>query len=321
MAKVSEVARAALAAISSDSSYLLASQWVNERYADVAAHHKLRHLREVLPLVTAAAITTDTVTTTNGSRVVTGTSTAAAAWAPSIVGRYFRSRNAWYRVENFDAVALTLLLDKTYAEDSGSGQSYVIAERFVPLAKDVRWIGDPIIQGRTRTQLWRQSRTEFDINNPGRILEKSKQPWFWSEAGSGFNSDGEVVKLIEIYPPTEDAEIFYYLGWKTPAKLDLDSELPIEIDINQLKEGVLIDVMRDMMAKSAKANQIEQAALWRNEYRAQQTMWKDVRRTIAQSDNMAADDATFILETIGGVQTGGDVKTARDEVFIRGARP
>ena len=320
MAKVSEVARAALAAISSDSSYLLASQWVNERYADVAAHHKLRHLREVIPLVTAAAITTDTVTTTNGSRVVTGTSTAAAAWSPSIVGRYFRSANAWYKVVNFDGVALTLTIDKPYAEDSGSGLSYVIAERFVALAKDVRWVGDPIVQGRTRTQLWRQSRTEFDLNNPGRLLEKSKQPWFWSEAGSGFNSDGEVVKMIEIYPPTEDAELFYYLGWKTPPKLGLEQELPIELDINQLKEGVLIDVMRDMMAKSAKANQIEQAALWRNEYRAQQTMWKDTRRTVAMAD-AATDDSTFILETIGGAVAGGDVKTARDEVFIRGARP
>ena len=79
--------------------------------------------------------------------------------------------------------------------------------------------------------------------------------------------------------------------------------------------------MRDMMAKAAKANQIEAAALWRNEYRAQQTMWKDTRRTVALADNSAADDASFILESIGGVQTGGDVKTARDEVFIRGARP
>ena len=319
MAKVSEVARAALAAISSDSSYLLASQWVNERYADVAAHHKLRHLREVIPLVTAAAITTSTVTTTNGSRIVTGTATAQATWSGAVVGRYFRAANAWYRIENFDTNS-DLHLDKPYSEDSGSGLSYIIAQRLVPLAPDVRWIGDPIIQGRTRTQLWRQSRTELDLNNPGRLLQKSKQPWFWSEAGSGLNEDGTVVKMIEIYPPTEDAEIFYYLGWKTPAKLDLDSELPIELDINQLKEGVLIDVMRDMMAKSAKANQIEAAALWRNEYRAQQTMWKDTRRTVAMAD-ASTDDSTFILETIGGVQPGGDVKTARDEVFIRGARP
>ena len=115
MAKVSEVARAALAAISSDTSYLLASQWVNERYADVAANHKLRHLREVLPLLTEAAITTDTVTATSGSRVITPTATALAAWTPKVVGKYFRAENAWYRIENFDGAVVNI--DKSYAEN------------------------------------------------------------------------------------------------------------------------------------------------------------------------------------------------------------
>jgi len=318
MATASEVARAALAAVSSDTNYLLATQWVSERYADVAAHHKLRHLREVIPLVTEAAITTDTVTATSGSNIVVGTSTAQAAWTPAVVGKHFRAENAWYRVENLDT-NLDLHLDKPYSESGGSALSYIIAQRFVPLELNVRWIGDPIIQGRTRTQLWRKTRTGLDLSQPGRLLEKSKIPQFWSEAGSGLNNEGKSVKLIEIYPPTEDAEIFYYLGWKIPAKLDQDSELPIELDINQLKEGVMIDVMRNMMAKAANANQIETAALWRNEYRAQQTMWKDVRRTIAMADT-STDDSTFILDIVGSAVMG-DIKTARDEIFARGARP
>lgn len=319
MATVETVARTVQAAISSEADYLLIAQWISDRYAQVAAKARFRHLRRIGAFTAPALIDAGTVSVTTGTFVVTGNSTAIAVWSPDIVGRHFRGNNAWYEIASFNTDD-TITLKTAYTEDTITAGTYVIAARYIILDPIARWIGDKLIVGRTRRVINRLSTEEMDLAYDGRILRSSNWPNAWSEVGSRANAEGKFGKLIELYPALTSAEIIYYTYWEIPQTLELEDELPHGVDAYTLKEGALIDAMRRKSALAADANQVETAAFWRNEYRAQETAWKRHMMDIISSDR-GPDDAQFILSGIRGRGVFGDIKTAEDEIFSRGARP
>lgn len=94
-----------------------------------------------------------TVTTTNGSRTVTGSGTT---WTSAMVGRYFKSSagDNWYRIVRFVSTT-ELTLETPVTESSGGGRTYDIWKRFyhVPsLFRSVKvlgkWIGEQRLEQR-----------------------------------------------------------------------------------------------------------------------------------------------------------------------------
>src|SRR5438477_7041980 len=99
MASVEDVARSVLQAVSSDAGFLIATQWVSDRYLQLAARTQFRSLRTFGEVNVPAPITAGLATFTRDSNVVTGNSTARAAWSNAVNGRSIRGSVVWYEIE------------------------------------------------------------------------------------------------------------------------------------------------------------------------------------------------------------------------------
>lgn len=317
MATVESVAREAVAAVDSDAGYLIASQWVARRYQQLCSRSRFRHLRRIGEVTLPGRINTGTVTATRGSRIVTGNAAAQAVWTPSIVGRYFRSSTVWYRISA--VVQSTLRLENEFAEADVAAVAYNIVARRVHLNSNVRWLSEEFVHFRFRRPVIRRSIMELNTLAPERQLVGTPPQW-WAEVGSGTDDDGRTTKDVEFYPYPADDELLGYVYWDVPPLLGFADEIPPEIDSYVLREGALIDVMRHEMSKAMRAGQVEVAATWRNEMRAQMTSWERNILEAIRTDR-GTDDVTFILTSPRGGQFGTDIVTARDEIFARGARP
>src|SRR5207253_3230676 len=104
------------------------------------------------------------------------------------------------------------------------------------------------------------------------------------------------LRVIEAYPYNDLSEQIVYTYWQTARDLQIADVLPNEVDVVLLKAGVLIDVFRYEMARAQRDAKVEQAALWRNESRAQTTEWESKIMDAIRVDR-ASDDLTFILRT------------------------
>lgn len=295
MATIEDVALGAIAAIRSDASVVLASQWANQRYKELAAKVRMNHLREVGMLEIPANVTAGTVGVNRDSKIVSGNAAAQAAWSNAVVGRWFRAENVWYRIDAFSGTALTL--NTPYAEDTATAASYHIVARHLFVDPRARHLSEWMVFPRRRRFIWRQDLTTFNIETPDRIL-RSGGPFVWSEIGVGNNADNQKARMVEVYPYADDSEVLYYLFWREADDLNMNDDLPYGIDEYVLREGVLIDVMRYEMSGAMKAGTFEQAAIWRNEYRAQETRWEKFKRDAVRQER-GTDDRTFILKTLG----------------------
>jgi hypothetical protein len=315
MTTVEEVARSVVAALHTDAGYLLASRWVSERYRQLCSRSRFRHLRRVGVLAVPANVTAGTVTVARGSRVVTGDATARAAWSNALVGRFVRASVTWYEVDEITASG-DLHLVVEYAESDVTAGTYVVVARRLSLDPSVRWLGDAMVQPRRRWVLGHTSLTEMDTAFPARDLVDGG-PRLWAEVGVAADQS----KVIEVYPYTATSEVVQYTYWPTPPDLGLRDPLPTVIDGYALKEGALIDLLRFEMARAAQRGDHETAALLRNDYRAQSTVWERVILEAIRADR-GTDDVTFLLNATGMTQGvgPGDITTAYDQVLSRWPR-
>lgn len=318
MATAGEVARAALAAVGSDANLLLATQWVSERYAQLVGRVRFRHLRRYGALVVPAVVTSGLATVARDSAIVTGDATAAAAWAGTdMKGRFFQGRTAWYEIGETTGNPAQLRLATTFAEDTLTAGSYRIVQRYATLERGARFF-----RGFTAARLWRSMQTlpleAMDRLAPGR-------PYLGSLATGGYVADvGWSTELgtrrVELYPYSTSSELIAYLWWAAPPTLEVDTELPGPIDAYLLKDGALIDVFRHRAAKAADAGKVDMAGFWRNESRAQETVWER-RIGEATRQDRGTDDATFLLAANDQAGTWHDIVSARDQVLATGSRP
>lgn len=315
---VEEVTRGVLAALNSSAGLLLTAKWVSDRYTRLAAKGRLRHLREVGELVVPAEIIAGTVTLTRGSAIVTGDATARAAWTPDVVGRSLRARTTWYEI-----AALTtdgeLRLRSPFAETTVTAGAYKIVQRFSPLDERARWLGDVIVSMRTRRPLEPVSLEALDLEAPSRPSVYGSAATQWADAGRRVIGE-KSLRVVELYPYSTGAELYHYILYPVAPELRFDDEVPLEVDPHVLHEGALIDAMRYEMARAAQKGDVNGAALWRNEYRAQETRWERIMMDTFRAD-IAGDDLTFILTTRDGPRTGRDIVSAQDEIHARAARP
>src|SRR5437879_3545200 len=93
---VETVARSVVAAIDTDAGYLLASQWVAERYQQLLSRARFKSQRKIGEVIVPATYKTGTVQITQSSTAVVGTGTAWTSAAHA--GRYFRGQVGWYEI-------------------------------------------------------------------------------------------------------------------------------------------------------------------------------------------------------------------------------
>jgi hypothetical protein len=295
MPTIEDVARKAVAAVGADTSYTLVADWVTERYRELANRvGRMRHLRRVGQVQVPAPITAGTVTATLGSRVITGNSTAQAAWSPDVRGRWIRVSVAWYRVAEWSASGL--LLDTPYTEHTASAVSYNLVSRYVTLDKRARHFTS-FTHPRRRLPLQLVPYEWLMESYPNR-QNVGPGPMFVAEVPTELTLDGAECKTVEIYPYSSSPETLNYLYWIEPPRLEPGDQLPQGVDEHILKEGVLIDVMRYEMAKALRMGQMEVAATWRNDYRAQRSVWEDKIKEAIRADR-GPDDAVSTLELPG----------------------
>ena len=326
MSTVEDIARDVIAAVDSDAGYLLASRWVAKRYQQLCSRARFRHLRKVGQLVIHAAIRDGIVVATQGSDTVTTTdATTIAAWRAheaEIPKRWFRARTNWYEISDVQigTVTASLRLTTPFVESPpippASGNfGYAIAERYVSLDPQVRWVSDSMLLQPRSVSLQHMPLGELDITYPRRPILSGYGPVWWTEVG--VDDDGN--KKVEFYPYSTTDNMVHYVFWAVPPLLGEKDQIPHEIDPYVLREGALIDAMRYNASRAANAGNAEGAAFWSNSYRAQSTAWE---RNILEAirNDKGIDDIGLILRTNREVRPR-DVVSAHDEIYARGQRP
>jgi hypothetical protein len=288
---VEDVARDALAAVNGRANLLLAARWTALRYQEVASRYCLRHLRRVGETVVPGAVTGGTMSVVRGDALVVGDGEASAAWAavkPEIDAgrRAFRAATTWYTAVGVESTG-ELRLATPYAEPTTAGAGYVLVTRYAliePTVRQITAVGVPRLQRPLRDT----TATHFADLDPTR--SRVGAPEWWAEA----TPDPNGRRRLEVYPYCQHDEFLSYLYYPNPPALGLRDPLPPGIDGSLLKEGVLVDIKQWEAAEAARAGQVELAAYWRNEYRAQETRWRETMGYIAQADQ-GADDMDILL--------------------------
>ena len=315
MSTLESCARQVVAAIDTDAGYLLAAQWVNNRFAQIATRVRLRSLRGVGLVTVPAPIIAGTATFTRDSVYVTGDATATAAWTTDLAnGFWIRTRNVWYEILDLEVIAGVgrLTLAAPFGEDSIAG-AYTIYQRFVPLRSDVQSLGKSFLNLRRRTPIDYRTMEEVNLMDPSRRFVRGWGPIVCCEAP--LSPAG--VRRVEFYPEPNTSETYGYMYWRKPTELALTDELPYFIPSYVLREGALIDLYRFMASKAANKGQVEVAGYWRNEARAQETKWDaDHWREAVMSDR-AEDESTFILKHAGIEFNTYDITNAKDDILAR----
>lgn len=316
MSQLESVARQVIAAVDTDAGYLLAAQWVNVRFQQIATRVRLRSLRAVGLVTVPAPIIAGLATFTRDSLYVLGDATATVAWTSTLTdGYWIRGRNVWYAITHVEIIAGVgrLTLASAFGEDNLSNAAYVIYQRFVPLANDVQSLGKSFLNLRRRTPIDYRTMEEMDMVDPSRRFVRGWGPIMVCEAP--LSPAG--VRRVEFYPEPATSETYGYLYWKKAPTLALTDELPYFIPEYVLREGALIDLYRYMASKAANASKVEIAGYWRNEARAQETKWDNDHWREAVMSDRAEDESTFVLKHAGIEFQTYDITNAKDDILAR----
>lgn len=312
MATVEEVSRHLAGVTASDEDVLLVGSWVSQRWQEIANANTLRTLRRHGDItMPAPVVEPGTVTVTEGSKSVVGVGTT---FTNNMVGRWFKSRTTWYEIEQV-LPPLELRLTNEYTEDTAAGAGYTIIQRFHRLAPGIRKLG-LFRHQRTRQFLEVSSQEGLDLASPSRFALTSVPRWIVEQ-----EPDPDGTKVVEIYPYSNRLETINYMYWKAPPELMFEDQIPAFIDIESLREGVMIDVMRNKMFRLIDEGKQQAAELMRNEYRAQETRWFNTHRPRVLSQDDAVDDLEFLLTNSRAHprnQPDRAIITAYDQIWFTG---
>ena len=304
---VEEVARSVLAAYRSKASLTLASQWVRDRFRQVASRSRLRAMRKVGNITIPAPYDTGTVSVVTGSTTVSGSGTT---WTLGMRYRHLKLESTWYEISEVNS-ATSLQLSHPVKEDTDTGLGYTIRERYSEMPDDVAYLGS-VVHMPTTTLLRRISLLELDTAQPDR-RGTGTHPRVYAEVGQSVNTR----RRFEFYPYADAAVVLHMAYWQVPPALGLHDNIPFGIDPWVLREGALIDLYRYEMSLAVEKGDQQAAELLRNEMRTQKTQW-DTRdlHELVRSDG-GSEDIVFIAEQVGG-SMGGDITTAEQQVWTSG---
>ena len=312
MATVGEIAKDLLGTVDSETGYLNACKWIDNRYKELVSKVRFRHLRKWGELSVPATYTTGTVAATRGSTALTGTDTEWETNIGSGTQQYWwiKLASAWYRIASVGGET-SITLASAYAENDETAATYTALKRHHPLATDARWLGTFTHPRYNRTLRMRSAESMEDLA-PGRLPATCDLRW-WSEVGV----DSDDTILVELFPLMSTSELVRYTYWAEPPTLTAASSIPQKIDPYVLKEGAYVDMCRFQMAMALKAGSADTAAVWRNEYQAGITRWNRIVASAIKTDK-GADDVTLTVTTDFGPYPAHDITTAQDAIWSRG---
>lgn len=315
MTPVEEVAYAALSAVGSNAGVLQGVKWTSDRYRQLSNRGRLRSLRRVAQVVIPAAVSDGLITAARDSAVIEGDADAQAVWHAGLAGWYFRYRRNWYKVVSVETAGgvKTLKLDTPVTEDGSADVGYKLVQRFTPMPSDMRTVGRFVHQ-----RLWKPisqvSLSELDLMHPERLFVTGTGPELVCEVGDDENG----ARLFEFYPYPLNSDSVLFSYYSRSPDLQPGDKLPDNLDVEALKQGVLIDVYRYEMAKALRENKVEVAAVWGNHLRTQETVW-ETRMTELMRADRSVDDLSIIIHTMGPPAYGDltFIKTARQDAISR----
>lgn len=313
--QVEVVLRAALADLAqNDDALLNGLRWVNECYEDLCSR-RLKQRRRIGEVIVPAVMSTGLATVTQRQTAIPLDIDAQTAFADiglNPAGRYFQagSNPGWYRIADYNTTSGFLTLDTPYTEPSGV-LPYRIVTRYVTLAPGSQFLG-AFAFPRRQDALEIYSPAELDLRLPGRPYRLGG-PIVVVDCGEAVQGE----RRVELYPYSTQDELIAYTYWEKPMSLGLQDFLPEAINAEALKKGVLVGVMRYKMAMAASVGKIEEAALWRNEYRAQDTVWQREIQKLVKLDQGVEDITLLLTSRFTNLFGRRDIRTARDEVFAR----
>lgn len=310
MATVEEVARHVAGISANDDEVLLVGGWVNQRWKELANTTTLRTLRRRGTLTLNPPEQEGTVTATIGDPLITGTGTN---WTSVLEGQYIRLVAVWYEIASV-VNATTIIMANPFTENSSAGMGYKIVQQRYRLLPKIRKLAAFRYQ-RTRQIIIPSSMEGLDQAFPGRITTASTPQWIAEDS-----PDVDGVKRVEVYPYPSRLDILDYLYWEEAEDLGYREQLPTFIDIEALREGVMIDVMRNEMFKLMREGKQQASELMRNEYRAQETRWFNTHKNRLLSQDDAVDDLEFTLLNIRAHPTHArnhTIDNAFDQVWSR----
>lgn len=277
-------------ASASDLSIPLLLNFYNRRYTELAARTHMRHLRRYGELNYPTPVTAGTVVATQGSNQVVGTGTG---WTSGIIGWFFRLATNWYQINDIITQTQTLVLNSPFNENPSSFQTYTILQRYLPLAKNARWVGQ-IVHPRLFRRLAAKTLNWLDAKEPSRSVIAAF-PTVWAE-GPSYKGDypgtDDRRKTVEIYPPSPQAEFFPYVYWEYPEKPELGDSLPPEIDGYMVAEGMKIDIYeyRAQQALQGSTPDVARAELFMKYQTLQMAVWEKKLQQAVTADMISADE-------------------------------
>lgn len=298
---VDQLARQLLADYDEESGLLTAIRWISDRNKQLSARFNLRRDRKIGEVIIPGVYRTGTATFTEGSTTVTGSSTV---WVAAHDARYIRGSSAWYEI---DAVGgnTSITLTNTFAEPTATGVSYDIVPRRNALIAGVRRLVGikDTERGRNLTII-----SLDDLNGIAPQRESiGGPPTVVAFIGFTDNQASTDTRQIEVYPYPETDTLLTYEYYAEPAELLRGSYISDAIDPELLKEGARIDMLRWLMARALKPGpffNLDAAALYRNEMRAQTTEW-DQRCREAPATDQGYDTTHMKLVLGASTSTAG----------------
>jgi len=327
---IEQVARLAKAELDSTIALEVVGQFVAQRITEIFGKSKFKALRKLGELSLKATIGSidgtsgGTVTVTPGTKVVTGDSTAAAAWSNEQEGWFFRiwPLHTWYRIAKVDPP--NLLLESPVSTERNpdytpgvplSGQSYYIGQRLVPAAPDARYFGQFVLPY-LYLPIDNISPEDMQRRYPSRMLV-GPYPWVVSEFGLDWGKTSH-PKLLEFYPLPRIDTVIGYTYWQRPPLLALGDELPPTLDVHVAREMAMIPIYRYEYMRQLKAGQVQSAELLKNEARLQESKIPDFVDEALRADN-GMDDMTFIMQRYVSRRSADfdPITDARADIFSR----
>lgn len=290
MATVEDVSRHVAGITATDDDLLLVATWVNERWKELAGTTTLKTLRRNGELITQPVVDTGTAVVTRGSNAVEGVGTP---WTSKLDGLLFRAGTNWQKIASVTRSDRMQLVEP-YAEESSepTGKGYSIIQNAYRLDPEARELGQFWHQ-RLRRPLGISSETGMGFALSSRF-QVSDVPAFVTEQ----TPDNDGTRRVEIYPYTRTMQLINYIYWIRPPNLAYKDELPVFIDVEAFREGVMVDVLRNAMFKASKEGDLRKTEIFRNDYRSQETRWmRDHKHRVIKKDSGAADREFFLLNS------------------------
>lgn len=188
----------------------LLNQWINSAYHRILDYRNWKGLEVEAWLESVAVYTAGTVTVTNGSAAITGSSTV---WIAGMTGRKFRvdGRKEWYTFTR--TAATTGTLDRVYEGDSGSALAYHIFQNVYSLPAGCKFI-QVMNNIRTGGPLHIKTRRELDEISASR--SSYGEPSLFHPSSDTAEASPPVLHRVELYPIPEFAAGYPYTYQSIP---------------------------------------------------------------------------------------------------------